>query len=176
MFNRELLEQQLAELPLFQYFFVNPDELLFTERVRYVCQAECPRYGKTWACPPAVGSVEECRGRCGTYENLLVISTVTEVEDGSNMEQTLATRGDHETVTHQVDLLLRAQGLKPLVLSTESCAICDNCTYPNGPCRHPDRMYPCVESYGILVTDLMEKHGMEFYNGNIVTWFSLLFY
>ena len=174
--NVELLERQLAELPLFQYFFVKPEELVFTERVRYVCETECPRYGKTWACPPAVGTVEACKERCLSYNNLLVISTVTEVEDGSDMEQTLATRADHEAVTHQVAELLQLQEVKPLVLSTESCAICQDCTYPDCACRHPDLMYPCVESYGILVTDLMEKHGMEFYNGNIVTWFSLLFY
>ena len=37
-------------------------------------------------------------------------------------------------------------------------------------------MYPCVESHGILVTDLAEKHGIDFMSGNIVTWFSLIFY
>ena len=38
-------------------------------------------------------------------------------------------------------------------------------------------MFPCVESHGILVTDLAEKHGIEFLaQGNIVTWFSLILY
>lgn len=63
------------------------------------------------------------------------------------------------------------------VLSTEACAICDHCAWPDGPCRHPDRMFPCVESHGILVTDLAERHGIDFLAGsNLVTWFSLLFY
>ena len=35
-------------------------------------------------------------------------------------------------------------------LSTESCAICAHCAWPDGPCRHPDRMFPCVESHGIV--------------------------
>lgn len=37
-------------------------------------------------------------------------------------------------------------------------------------------MFPCVESYGIVATALAEQNGIEFYNGNIVTWFSLLCY
>ena len=46
-----------------------------------------------------------------------------------------------------------------------------------GPCRHPDRMFPCVESHGLIVTALAERHGIEFqYGGNVVTWFSLLLY
>ena len=63
-----------------------------------------------------------------------------------------------------------------LTLSTESCAICPNCAYPDAPCRHPDRMFPCVESYGIVATALAEQNGIEFYNGNLVTWFSVLCY
>ena len=54
MMDRELLESQLAEFPLFLYAFVDPNTLDFTQRVRYICQTECPMYGKTWACPPAV--------------------------------------------------------------------------------------------------------------------------
>ncbi len=37
-------------------------------------------------------------------------------------------------------------------------------------------MYPCVESHGIIATDIAEKHGIEFFNGNIVTRFSLIFF
>lgn len=176
MFDRAVLEQQLSQLPLFQYEFLKSEELVFTERVRHVCESECPMYGKTWACPPAVGTVAECRDRCLAYPDLLMISTVTEVQDSANMEETLATRHDHEAITHQAADMVRALGCETLVLSTEACAICAHCAYPDAPCRHPEKMLPCVESHGILVTDIAEKHGMEFFNGNIVTWFSLIFY
>ena len=59
--NRELLEQQLAELPLYGYFFIDPAQLEFSERIRTICRQECPMYGKSWACPPGVGSVPECQ-------------------------------------------------------------------------------------------------------------------
>ncbi len=176
MLDRQLLEQQLMELPLFQYAFMPSKELLFTERVRTICEVECPRYGTTWACPPAVGTVEACKERCLSYPEFLMISTVTEVSDIANMEETLATRGDHEALTWQVTELIRSHGCETMTLSTESCAICETCAYPNGPCRQPDKMFPCVESQGILVTDIAEKYGMEFFNGNIVTWFSLIFF
>ena len=176
MLNKELLEQQLAELPVFQYAFMKSEELVFTDRVRHICKEECSMYATTWACPPAVGTVEQCRHACLAYPEFLMISTVTEVPDIENLEQTLATRKDHEAVTRQVARLMKDQGCELRVLSTESCAICDKCAYPDGPCRHPELMFPCVESQGILVTDLAEKCGMELFNGNIVTWFSVLLY
>ena len=175
LLNQEALEQQLLELPLYQYAFMKTEKLTFTERVRHVCE-ECPMYGTSWACPPAVGTVEECQKRCLEYPDFLLISTITEVDDIANMEQTLATRADHEAITRQVAEMVKTQGVETYVLSTESCAICEHCAYPDAPCRHPDRMYPCVESHGILVTELAEKYGIEFFNGNIVTWFSLILY
>ena len=176
MLDREKLERALAELPLFQFAYVDTKDLVFTRRVRTICERECPMYNTTWACPPAVGTVEECRARCLAYPEALVITTVTEVSDIANLGETLATRAPHEKIAHQVAALLRGQGQQVMVLSTEACAICDRCAWPNSPCRHPEQMFPCIESHGILATDLAEKCGLDFFNGNIVTWFSLLFF
>ena len=178
MLDKEKLESALAELPLYTYQFITPDALEFTERVRFVCQLECPMYGKTWACPPGVGSVEECHGKCKSYVNCLMISTITEVQDITNITEALATRAPHEEVTNQVRDLMRQQGIEPYILSTEACAICERCAYLDGkPCVHPERMHPCVESHGINVLGLLEDLGLAFqYGENVVTWFSLLFY
>lgn len=175
--NIAALEEQLALLPIAQYTFFRTDELVFSERVRTVCEQECPRFGTSWACPPAVGSVAQCRETCLSYPDALLITTLTEVEDIADMAQTLATRPLHEAVTRKVDELLKAQGLEVFVLSTDSCASCEECTYPSAPCRHPKQMFPCVESHGIVVTALAEKYGIDCqYGGNTVTWFSLLLY
>jgi len=175
--DRDLLERQLAGLPIVEYLFFETEELTFSPRVRSICETECPRYGKSWACPPGCGEVEACREKCLGYPHAMLITTMAEVSDIADMEETLATRGDHEEITRQVRDLFRQQGVEPYVLSTESCAICEQCAYPDAPCRHPDRMFPCVESQGILVTAIAEQYGIGFQmGGNLVTWFSLLLY
>ena len=175
--NRAALEEQLAQLPVAQYAFFRTDELAFSERVRTVCEQECPRFGTSWACPPAVGSVEHCRKVCLSYPEGLLIATLTEVDDIADMKQTLATRPAHEAVTRRVAELLKAQGVDVCTLSTDSCDTCEECTYPSAPCRHPEQMFPCVEGHGIVVTALAEKYGIDCqYGGNTVTWFSLLLY
>ena len=135
-------------------------------------------YGKSWACPPAVGEVGACRERCLGYENCLMIATITEVRDISDIDETLATRPEHEAVTNRVGQILRENGVEPYILSTEACAECDRCAWLDGqPCRHPQRMHPCVESHGINVVPVMEQAGLEFQFGqNVVTWISLLFF
>lgn len=175
--DRQQLEQRLASLPLFQYEFITPEELTFSDRIRHVCESECPMYNTTWACPPAVGTVEECKTRCLSFPHALMMTSVAEVQDTANMAETLATRGPHEALTHQVEQLLRDCGAtETYVLSTEACAICEQCAYPSGPCRHREKMYPCVESHGIVVTDIAERYGIDFLTGCAVVWFSLLFY
>ena len=178
MLDKELLEQRLAELPLYVYEFIDPAELEFSQRVRWICEHECPMYGKSWACPPGVGSVESCQAKCLGYKSCLMISTITEVADIADINETLSTRADHEKLTNQVRDLMREQGVQPYVLSTEACAVCERCAILDGlPCRLPGRMHPCVESHGINILALLDSRGLAFqYGENVVTWFSLLFY
>ena len=178
MMDTTLLEARLAELPLYGYFFIDPRELEFSDRIRWICEHECPMCGRTWACPPAVGSVEACKTKVLSYENCLMIATIVEVGDIADINETLATRPEHEAITNEVRDMMRQLGEDPYVLSTEACAICERCAYLDGePCRHKDRMHPCVESHGINVIPVLEENGIEFqFGANVVTWISLLFY
>ena len=178
MMNTDILEEKLQELPLYGYFFIDPQALEFNDRIRWICEHECPMYGKTWACPPGVGPVAECKDKCRSYVNCLMIATTTEVNDITNIEETLATRPEHEAITNQVRDIFRELGEEPYVLSTEACTVCERCAMLDGqPCRKPERMHPCVESHGINIVPVLEECGLEFQFGqNVVTWVSLLFY
>lgn len=176
--DRQLLDEKLSELPLYFYDYIDPQSLEFSDRIRYICSAECPMFGKTWACPPGVGEVPLCKNKCLQFKNCLMIGTIAEVNDIANIEETLATRPAHEEITNLVRELFRQQQVEPYILSTEACTVCDRCAYLDGaPCRYPERMHPCIESHGINLIPTLEANGLEFqYGENIVTWFSLLFF
>lgn len=178
MLNKELLEQELTQLPLYTYAFVDPRNLEFSDRVRWICEHECPMYGKSWACPPGVGTVEQCQKTCLSYNRGLLIVTMAQVDDIADIQQTLATRPDHEAITDQVGQVLRDQGVEPYILSTEACTLCQRCAILDGqPCRLPQQMHPCVESQGINIIPVLERRGLEFQFGdNVVTWVSLLLF
>ena len=75
-------------------------------------------YGTTWACPPAVGTLEECRDRVMAFEEGLLIATITEVSDIANIRETLDTRAAHEEITRQALSFVREQAEDTLTLST----------------------------------------------------------
>ena len=99
MMDMELLESQLAELPLYGYFFIDPKELEFSDRIRWICEHECPMCGRTWACPPGVGTVQQCKDKVLSHENCLMIATIVEVNDITDINETLATRPEHEEIS-----------------------------------------------------------------------------
>ena len=178
MMDRQKLEEALSQLPLYVYVDVDPQSLEFSERIRHICRTECPMYGKSWACPPGVGEVDACKEKCLGYSKCLMIGTITEVADITDIDETLRTRPAHEKITNQVRDLMREQGIQPYILSSEACAVCDRCAILDGlPCRMPGRMHPCVESHGIVLTKTLEENGLDFqYGSNMITWYSLLFY
>lgn len=173
--KKEEIEQELLELPIVQYAWVPEKEIPFSENVRLICKKECPRYGKSWSCPPGVGTVAECQELCSRFSEAFVFTTIAEVADIDNLVETLATRPEHVAVTRKIEAVLQKYYTDTLPLSAQSCEICKHCTYPDGPCRYPDQMMPCVEGYGIVVLPLAEKAGIEFMNGaGIVTWFGMV--
>ena len=176
--NREKFEDFIASYPIYEYRILDAAQISVQERVRLVCQQECERYGSTWACPPAVGTLKGCENRIHGYEKGIFFSSVAEVSDIMNMEEMLATRDAHEEITTEVAAFLKEQGLDTYTLSTESCDICEECAYPQGkPCRHPERMHPCLESHGVVVNEIVEKEQMEYnLGGNTILWFSMILF
>ena len=127
---REKIEATLSAYPVCEYAFVKPKELPFRDEVRYICRTECPRYGTSWSCPPAVGTVEECRKRCLGYEDVLMFTTIAEGVDTEDMSAMLATRREHEEITRQIQslrhLLLHAHEFRTFVFLTSTiCSFSD---------------------------------------------------
>lgn len=170
------IEEYITQFPIYQYVFIPVEDIEFNDKVRTICKKECPRYGKSWSCPPAVGSVDKCRAKCREYREVLLFSSVAEVSDYSSMRELLRTKREHEEITAVIEKYLRDEGIKCYTLSTDSCNICENCTYPKADCRHPEAMHPCIESHGILVTKNIDENHMDYYMGErIVLWFSMIF-
>ena len=175
---KEKIEAQILELPLMKYEWISPKELTFKEEIRQICKQECPMYGKSWSCPPAVGTVEECKEKCLSYQGAFLFTTIAEVSDVANLEETLQTRFGHEEITRNLGQIFANEGADVMLLSSESCAICDSCAYcEGGKCRHPEYMIPCIESQGILVTALAEKYDIPFLDSlTTVQWFGLILF
>ena len=173
---KEKFEDFIAQYPIFEYRLLDTADIKVQERVRTICKQECERYGSTWACPPAVGELPECEKKIHSFPQAIFFSSVAEVSDMMNMEEMLSTRMAHEDLTEKVRDFLEGEGYETFTLSTESCDICETCAYTQGePCRFPERMHPCLESYGVVVNEIVEREQMEYnLGGNTILWFSMV--
>ena len=168
-----VLEKIMADAGVFEYGAVNTAQVRFLPEVRAMCEVNtCQKYGTTWACPPAVGTVEECRDRVRQFEKLVVFSVKYGLEDSFDYEGMVAGGSQFQKTCRAVDRGLRALGAPCLVLGNEGCDRCKKCTYPNAPCRFPEVADCSLEGFGILVSEVARQAGVAYNNGpNTVTYF-----
>lgn len=56
------LSEIFSDAGVFQYGTVDTASISFSREVRKMCEVNtCRQYGKTWACPPGLGTLEECQ-------------------------------------------------------------------------------------------------------------------
>jgi predicted metal-binding protein len=173
-----IILQEKENLKIHEYAFTETNQVGFSDEVRSLCERNaCGMYGKSWACPPAVGSVEECKTKCGEFQNAFVFTSLTSLRKKYDVGGWLEAMRRHEAITEEVVRIFRSKFDKILALSTEGCTICKTCTYPNQPCRFPERMFPATEGFGIYVIQLAQTCGIKYNNGpNTVTYFSVVFF
>ena len=132
----------------------------------------CRQYGKTWVCPPAVGTVDECRARVQQYDTMLVFSVKYDLEDSFDYEGMTAGMLQFKKSCRLLDEALKLYMKEYFILSNEGCDLCSECTYPDAPCRHLERSHGSLEGYGIFVSELAKQAGIRYNNGvNTVTYF-----
>ena len=169
---------------------LDPQKLSFHEEIRKICESGCRSYGKTWACPPAVGTVDECRERVRSYGKMLLFSRAYLLEDSLDMAGAGRAMTDFRIRARELGRRLRDPSIEVSagvsggasigdfrILSNESCDVCGKCAYPNAPCRRPDQMHHSIEGYGFVVSDLAKEAGIPYMNGkNTVTFFGAVLY
>lgn len=173
-----IILQEKENLNIHEYAFLRSDQVVFSDEIRILCEKNsCGMYDKSWACPPAVGSIENCKKKCSELENAFVFTSLANLENMYDVDEWRRVRIIHEKITDKVVQIFQEEFEKILILSTEGCTVCKTCTYPKKPCRFPDRMYPATEGFGILVTQLAQTGNIKYNNGpNSLTYFSVIFF
>ena len=134
--------------------------------VREMCASDrCRRYGHSWSCPPACGTIEESAERMRACTAGVLVQTTAQLEDEFDIET--MTRAQEEHKARFLRLARQARLLYPdcLPLTAGSCTICRSCTYPDRPCRFPGKMMSSMEAYGLLVSEVCKDAGIPYYYG-----------
>lgn len=134
--------------------------------VRKMCADNtCGQYGRRWSCPPGCGSLEELRERVARYKAGILVQTVGELEDEFDVETMMET--EQAQKEHMFALQEKILTLYPnaLAIGSGCCTLCRSCTYPDAPCRFPEKQMASMEAYGMLVTEVCRANHMKYYYG-----------
>ena len=61
---------------------------------------------------------------------------------------------------------LREAGLSPVMLAAGTCRVCPSCTYPDEPCRFPNKRMVSMEASGVVVAEACGLAGIPYNHGN----------
>ena len=146
---------------------LDPSTIDLKPQVRDMCAANtCGQYGKRWSCPPGCGSLEECGARLKGFTHGILVQTYGDIEDGFDFEAMMEIEADHKE--HFVKMYARLRDTtqeKILALGAGCCTACAKCTYPDEPCRFPEKQTASMEAYGMLVLEVCKANGLAYYYG-----------
>jgi len=135
--------------------------------VREMCAVNsCGQHGKRWSCPPGCGTLEECASRLKGYTHGILVQTYGDIEDGFDFEAMMEIEADHKSNFNEMYATLRDNGMNVLAIGAGCCTQCATCTYPDAPCRFPEKMTASMEAYGMLVLEICKANGLQYYYGS----------
>lgn len=136
------------------------------DAVRGMCAADkCHHYGRCWTCPPACGSIEQNAARIARHQTGLIVQSTFMLDDDFDYEGMAEGMNTHQKRFIALRDLLNANHPDILALGAGGCNLCPSCTYPDAPCRMPDKALSSMEAYGLLVSDVCQRNGLAYYYG-----------
>ena len=154
---------------------VSTDELVVHEEVRSMCAANrCGHYDSNWACPPACGPVDELYAEIMRRPTTIVVQTVGELEDDFDFFNMMEAGEKHNARFHVLADRIRElyqetadAVLEPYFLGAGHCTYCDECTYPDAPCRCPEHSFVSLDAPGFIVAEMCKAAGILYNHGSM---------
>lgn len=179
--TKDQFENYITRFPIYQYRFLSTEEIPFYDKNVQMCKKNCPYYKTSWSCPPAVGKVDECKEALRQFPDAVVISCISSMKNPLSGREARETQDKPMKITADIENWLIHQDIPFFTLTSDVCRICPNqglkCGYSKIPCRNPEQMHPCIEGYGILLTDLLIKLHMDYDIGErYILWYTIIFF
>ena len=114
---------------------------------------------------PVRQTLEQCSARLKACSRGILVQTCGDIEDGFDFEAMMEIEADHKDHVNQMYQALREAGTQVLALGAGCCTVCAKCTYPDEPCRFPEKMISSMEAYGMVVLEVCRANGLQYYYG-----------
>ena len=163
-----MLEKDMVQYAIEEGFsaaeIVNTEDIVFDFSFRPYCEENlCGQYGANYSCPPDCGSPEAMKQRVLAHKKALVLQTIWEISDYSNMDLIKPAKAAHNAAEIRLAKRLRTDDRDGFIVGASGCALCSPCKQVLGqPCAFPEYQYSCMSAYCVFVKKLADKCGMEY--------------
>ena len=99
------------------------------------------------------------------YKKGILVQTVTELEDEFDWDGMMKAQNRHQEHFHLFLEKLCAFNPEFLPLGTGCCMICKTCSYPDAPCRFPQKKISSMEACGMVVSEVCRQNRLKYYYG-----------
>lgn len=145
---------------------LDADSIVIYDTVREACQAnKCKKFATNWACPPGCGTLKDCESRIRKYKQGLILQTTGVLSNSYDYKAMSDIMKKHKTQLVDFSKNIKKYYPEGIVIGAGGCEICEKCTYPENPCRFPDKMIYSMEALGMLVNEVCRKNDLPYYYG-----------
>ncbi|MBQ9968067.1 MAG: DUF2284 domain-containing protein [Oscillospiraceae bacterium] len=155
------------------------DKIVLNGGFRALCeQNSCGNYGKTYMCPPYIGTIEELMEQVRGYDCALLYQTVAPLEDSFDFEGMTEGGRQHALVSRAIHAALPPELGEVLHMAGGGCKLCERCAKADDlPCRHPEEALGSLSAYGVDVYNTAKATRLKYINGqNTVTYFGMVLF
>lgn len=144
---------------------LDPATIELKPQVRDMC-ATCQMYDKRWSCPPGCGSLETIGEKIHRYSRGILLQSTGEIEDSFDFEAMQEIEAAHKTRFTAIHDALLNREIPHLAMGAGCCTMCKECTYPDKPCRFPEKMVSSMEASGMVVVEVCQANNQPYYYGS----------
>ncbi|MEF2837555.1 MAG: DUF2284 domain-containing protein [Oscillospiraceae bacterium] len=102
---------------------VDTHEIVFDPSFRPYCEENlCGQYGANYSCPPDCGSPEAMKQRVLAHKKALVLQTIWEISDYSDMTLIKPAKASHNASEIRLVKRLQAEGCDGFIVGASGCA------------------------------------------------------
>ncbi len=169
-----MLKEKLLATGLDRVEELPVSEIPFEPSLIDLCAANrCGNYNRCWTCPPRNGEISSLMTTAKKFRTAFVFQKIYQIEDSFDIEGMFEANKKFQRIIVRLAETFSQEKEEVLLLGAGGCRICAVCAaVEEKPCRHPDLACPSLESYGIQVSELAQRCGMNYINGvNTVTYF-----
>lgn len=155
--KKDVLEQIFIDHGFNNFKWVEGNDIVVSQWVRFKCSFGCGTYGKKGSCPPNVPSITDCRELFSEYSSIAIFHIEKQLDD-PNTRSIFSREVNQKLLKVEREVFLSGCH-KAFLLFMDECTLCNSCEGTRIDCKNIKNSRPCPESLGVDVFTTVRKCG-----------------